>query len=36
VRDSIATQQTVADAILKSVVDFIGSKGEAEKNLKPD
>lgn len=35
VRDSIATQQKVADAILKTVVDFIGSKGEAEKNSAP-
>lgn len=35
VRDSIVTQQKVADAILKSVVDFIADKGEAEKNSAP-
>lgn len=35
VRDSIDTQQKVADAILKCVVDFIGGKGEAAKNSTP-
>lgn len=36
VRDSTITQQKVADAILKSVVDHLTSKGEAEKNSAPD